>query len=313
MRRLFNATFELFHLISRLFRSALRKLLNAFKKTLKWLIKRSPRKLQSYCAATGYPQYCAPNIEYVGNCFNTKYKIKGNTRYQIEINATTKVIPGHEIFRGLSNFFTSQAICIDVGANIGSYSIGMVGLGAEKVYALEPGPYFHRLEENVRLNSLENRIKTFKVGISETESSYFWAEDLNNPGNAHLISNSLVINTEETSTDLSGPTLDVTCLQLDEFVAQHVKEKIDYIKVDVELMELEVLRSGRNTIRTNRPILIVETSHDSSKMRGRNTVEEVFIFLQEEGYEGFDFRKNEFLPVNSKTHGKDTIFFPTLL
>jgi len=294
--------------LEKLARKHVRRILNLLKRTARMVVGNLPTNIQSILASRGYPHYCSKDIKYEGYCFNTKYKIQGNTKYQIEINATSKKIPGHEVFPAIAEILQPSSVCIDVGANIGSYSIGMVGLGAAKVFALEPGPYFNRLRENIILNKLEERIEAFQIGITEIESEFGWTEDLNNLGNAHLISKSVKINTESTSTNLSGPVVAVDCVQLDKFVSDHIRTKIDLIKIDVELMELEVLKSGIETLRKHRPILIVETSSDSSKMRGRDTVAELFQFLNLEGYQGFDFKVNTFIEVNSNNHGRDTIF-----
>ena len=294
--------------LEKLARKHVRRLLNLLKRSARIVVSNLPISIQSILASRGYPHYCSKDINYVGCCFNTKFMIQGNTKYQIEINATSKKIPGHEVFPAIAEILRPLSVCIDVGANIGSYSIGMVGLGAAKVFALEPGPYFNRLRENIILNKLDEKIEAFQIGITETESEFGWTEDLNNLGNAHLISKSVKINTESTNTNLSGPVVKVNCVQLDKFVSEHILSKIDLIKIDVELMELEVLKSGIETIRKNRPILVVETSSEASKMRGHNTVAELFQFLNLEGYQGFDFRENTFKEVNSSNHGRDTIF-----
>lgn len=54
---------------------------------------------------------------------------------------------------------------IDIGANIGDTAIYFAIFGAKHVYAFEPYPYiFHRAEENVRINQLENKITLMNMG-----------------------------------------------------------------------------------------------------------------------------------------------------
>lgn len=51
----------------------------------------------------------------------------------------------HEPFAGISKLGLKDFTMLDIGTNVGAYSIGAVGIGAKVVYAIEPGPLFDRM------------------------------------------------------------------------------------------------------------------------------------------------------------------------
>ena len=76
---------------------------------------------------------------------------------------------------------------IDVGSNVGTYSITSVSAGATKVFSLEPGPLYSRLCKNIAFNNLKEIILPFNIGLASKKGQMKWFEEKNNLGNAHLI------------------------------------------------------------------------------------------------------------------------------
>ena len=64
------------------------------------------------------------------------------------------------------NGIKKDDIVIDIGANIGMYTL-MSGVGREAiVYGFEPeASNYHLLVKNIKLNSMHDRIKTYCVGV----------------------------------------------------------------------------------------------------------------------------------------------------
>jgi hypothetical protein len=70
---------------------------------------------------------------------------------------------------------------------------------------------------------------------------------------------------------------------------------IGFIKVDVEGHEMQVLRGGLETIRSNRPVLLVEVeSHDDRQTR----VDDVVHLLADLGYEASFLRRGSWVPFS---------------
>lgn len=267
-------------------------------------------RIQIKIASRGYPHYCAKDIQYVGTCFGTHYKIKANTNFQIEVNATQRKIPGHEIILAIRELMPKNATCIDIGANVGTYSIAMVAFGARRVMSFEPGPYFSRLSENLRINNLESQITSFNYGIAKTNGSYSWFEDLRNPGNAHLIRDGQTLDLSNVATNLTGKAFQIDTKPLDEVTELHDLERIDLIKIDVELMEWEVLQSAVYLLTKHRPIVVVETSRDGEEVLGEDQNNHIFSFFENLGYFAYSYKKGIFNIASVNNYDKDTLFLP---
>ncbi len=140
--------------------------------------------------------------------------------------------------------------CIDVGANVGLLTLPMaraVGSMGE-VWAVEPGRGLcKRLQKNLDLNPrLRDRVTVYNVGLSDRRGWMRWIECANQPGNATL--------EEMTQQDTNEGAVAVE--MLDNLVD---RERVDFIKIDVEGMELAVLRGAKDTLTRCRPLIVFET------------------------------------------------------
>ena len=79
---------------------------------------------------------------------------------------------------------------------------------------------------------------------------------------------------------LSHESKKVACKTLDKFCSEYVEGAVHFIKIDVEGMELEVLKSGANVIEHDKPIIFVETNPD--QIKNNKLVE---IFMKQMSYE----------------------------
>ena len=150
---------------------------------------------------------------------------------------------------------------MDVGANVGNHSIfaGAV-LGADELVAIEPNPMaFRVLCANIALNDLMPRTFIHKVGLSDRDGSAEIEQTLSrNLGNTRLRA------TELGSIELrNGDRL---------LNGRH----IDFIKIDTEGMEIDVLKGLQNTITTCRPTMFVEVEHQN--------LDEFRAFVRRSGY-----------------------------
>ena len=146
-------------------------------------------------------------------------------------------------------------VVIEVGANIGSLTVGLakaVGSGG-RVIAFEPQRVvFQTLCANVALNSL-TWVDTVQAAAGLRPGRVMIAQpDYAKPGNFGGVE---VIAPRSTAALLSGKAEPVMLLTLDEvFGGDHLR----LIKVDVEGMEQDVLEGARRLLRDLRPMLYVE-------------------------------------------------------
>jgi FkbM family methyltransferase len=138
---------------------------------------------------------------------------------------------------------------IEVGANIGSHTIGLAkAVGAiGKVYAFEPQrACFALLQAQIALNQAAN-VVAYNEGVGRTRER-LWLPEANyaEPGNFAGIA---------LSKDRTAASESVAVVPLDERLPD---APCALIKIDVEGMEEEVIRGARKLIRRRQPILYVE-------------------------------------------------------
>lgn len=167
-----------------------------------------------------------------------------------------KMLCGYEasVLRAVERFVAPGNYCIDVGANVGAVTLALarrVGPSG-RVLAVEPGPpYVARLRRNLQANPrLMDRVVILQAGLSDAEGSLLWRPDPQHPFNAGL---------SQVHGAAVPDELLVSVTTLDAAVAEQKGDSVDFIKIDVEGMELEVLRGARRTLELLRPIVLFET------------------------------------------------------
>lgn len=123
---------------------------------------------------------------------------------------------------------------VDVGANVGSYTIlAGSGIGATG-YAFEPVPgTYRRLVDNIRLNRMEGRVQAFNVGLAQSEGVIRFTSDLDTVNHA-LADNEAAAN-----------VIEVKVTTLDQ--ALHGANP-GMMKIDVEGYETPVLQGASMTL-----------------------------------------------------------------
>ncbi|MEM3622763.1 MAG: FkbM family methyltransferase [Candidatus Bathyarchaeia archaeon] len=147
-------------------------------------------------------------------------------------------------------------VFLDVGAHIGKYTIPaakIVGVNGF-VVAVEPNPENCKiLLKNVQLNKLRN-VEVVNIAAWNRKEilKLFIAED----SGQHSIKR-----------NFGFGFVTVPALPLDHLLNELDLDRIDYIKIDVEGAEFEVLEGLKETLRTKRPIIIVEVKKCIDKLK----------------------------------------------
>ncbi len=144
---------------------------------------------------------------------------------------------------------------IEVGANIGSHTVGLakrVG-PTGRVLAFEPQRLlFQTLCANIALNSLVN-VECYWAAVSSKPGTITVPEP--DPTEEDNFAGISMLGADE--------GLQVDCLVLDRFLSL---PRVKMLKVDVEGMEADVLRGGEQLIGRHKPIIYVENDRiDSSE------------------------------------------------
>jgi len=140
---------------------------------------------------------------------------------------------------------------MDVGANAGNHTLFMAQL-ADHVVAFEP---FERvrsqLEENIRINGLQN-VHVFPYGLgNEAARLPFYAGPESNLGSASFCAD------HRPENRLLG---ELEIRRGDDVIAAENISRIDILKADVEGYERPVLEGLRATLKRDRPLIIIELS-----------------------------------------------------
>ncbi|MEX0932605.1 MAG: FkbM family methyltransferase [Candidatus Pacearchaeota archaeon] len=144
-----------------------------------------------------------------------------------------------EATKQLTKSLKEGMVCLEVGSNIGYFLLiesKLVG-SKGKIYALEPDPRsFKILRENVKLNNIEDNIQlyNFAAGNKNGKEKFMLSKYYNS---------SNMTNYDAGST---GDYIDVEVRKLDDLFK---KEKIDFIRMDSEGYEFEILKGAKNILK----------------------------------------------------------------
>ena len=275
-----------------------------------------PSIVSKIAGKLGFSRYLKndPNIVFIGKVYKGKFNLLVHGDRNVEKDAASNIIATDNAVRAISKVNLDNAFAIDIGANVGTVSMFMIEQGASKVYAFEPGPLFRDLQNNLDMNDLQEKVTPINLGLSDSETTMYWAEDQNNKGNAHLLQNFNELDLSKHRTNFGNESLlkKVQVSTLDNYFSnvQDLK-RLDFIKIDVEGLEWKVIKGGKNLIKKFKPAIIAETHRGVSDMFGYDCVTPIFEFLYSLDYESFslddDGNIEKFLYPNFKM---DTLFLP---
>ena len=161
--------------------------------------------------------------------------------------------------------FKSNTVFLDVGANVGLYSIYAAKTKNTTVYAFEPSFFnLEYLARNIFINGLSEKINIIPLALNNTAGI--------NP--FHLTSTAWggALSTFDQKFDDSGKEMHpefvykTTGIDLDTLSKLLQLEKADYVKIDVDGLEHIILSGAKNTLKNAREIL-VEINDNFSEQR----------------------------------------------
>ena len=156
-------------------------------------------------------------------------------------------------------FIMKDDVVFDIGANIGAFTVPFAKKVGDfgEVYSFEPQKLIYEiLHENVNKNKLKN-VKVFNIGVGKKEEELELNDiDYSKVGNFGGVS--FKYESSSFTKNIKNKKYKVKVKNLDQLT--EIK-KCNFIKMDVELMELEILTGGKNFLKKFRPILWIE-NHD---------------------------------------------------
>ena len=180
--------------------------------------------------------------------------------------------------RFVESYLQPGMTVLDIGAHHGLYSVlaaKRVGKNG-RVRSFEPSPRECKfLKHNLRINRCRNvQIENFALGSGSGQGVLFLVEG------AEDVCNSL----RPPAAEVTTTKVSVEVRPLDEYLEQQRIEKVDFIKLDVEGAELEVLRGAKRLLSSvNRPVILAEVQDMRTAPWGYRA-EEVIRYLEEFGF-----------------------------
>jgi FkbM family methyltransferase len=151
----------------------------------------------------------------------------------------------------LGTLLHTDAVVFDVGANVGNHTL-FFAQHAKHVYAFEPFPALATRLKNQLAHNAITHVTLMPYGLgAQNEERTFFAPQAHNQGMGSFTGQYASAHTEKSSLPLRNGDSVVRELNL---------PHLDLVKIDVEGMELEVLKGLQETIAKLRPILFVEFS-----------------------------------------------------
>ena len=139
-------------------------------------------------------------------------------------------------------------IVVDVGANIGLHTLNMARIvgNTGQVFAFEPDPSnFEILKKNVKINNYKNIILEQKaVGDKHGRTTLYQSD---HPGKHRIFP----------QTEQAKSQVQVELTNLDNYFDSDMTNKINFIKIDVEGLEFNVLKGMKNILKNSKKIKIL--------------------------------------------------------
>ena len=155
----------------------------------------------------------------------------------------------------LRSYTESNSVCIDVGANSGLTAFLMDRLVPHShILCIEPGPTIYRcLVETLKSNALFD-VDAMNVCVGASSATVKFIELPGFSAGSHnaSVEHAMIDNPDE------GNVIFIEMMTIDQIVQQKGFEKIDFIKIDVEGFEEDVLKGASDTLRRFTPLVYLE-------------------------------------------------------
>lgn len=203
-------------------------------------------------------------------------KRKGGLAWAPAIFSSESLDAEEQFLCGLS---LDGATVYDVGAYQGLVTM-FFAKRAKRVVCFEPNTQnYTRLLENLKLNGIQN-VEVRKAGVGSRRDTRRMIESELMPGlssfDAPIVEKLVQARMGTVAEEIPIVTLD------EEITAAHLPPP-DFIKIDTEGWEIEVLRGARSTLEQHRPSLFLEM-HGANMSEKSQKVREIVAFLWELNY-----------------------------
>jgi FkbM family methyltransferase len=175
-------------------------------------------------------------------------------------------------FLFLNKFLKDEMVGVDVGANLGEYTLFMAKrLSKGKVFSFEPLQNMRtQLMANIKLNDFK-QVEVFGYGLSDRREQ-MEIHEIDNPHEG--------LATTYLGLRKSKATFMIELDSLDAVFPTFNTSRIDFLKIDIEGGELKALQGAQSTIARFRPYVMIEINEETYQAAGYSTAAIAAFFLQ---------------------------------
>jgi FkbM family methyltransferase len=160
-------------------------------------------------------------------------------------------IINYEMIQIIENYYKENKKiknhAVDIGANIG-FMTAYFSKNWKKTTAFEPGP---NAFECLKLNCNKENIILYNLALSDNEGQVLFAQGGRSEIDQIVLSDKVL--------KKNWKTIPIHTSYLDKFQL----DNLDLIKIDVEGHELQVIKGAINTIKKNKPLIVLEISFEN--------------------------------------------------
>lgn len=192
--------------------------------------------------------------------------------------------------RVMRAFLPRAKVVFDVGANVGDWAIEALQIAPEAtLHCFEPGSAtFAKLRQRALPGDV--RLNPVALGAVSEERTYFVFGEGRGTNSLYLrdgLENNAAVGSES-----------VPVITTDDYCAREGIERIDFLKIDVEGHEIDVLKGARQLLAAGR-ISVVQLEYGGTYIDGGHLLRDVYTLLAEAGapYDVYKVLHNGILPV----------------
>jgi FkbM family methyltransferase len=217
------------------------------------------------------------DYHFKGVVFSNGYLMDIDTKFLIDWEIYWMGGYERDVLLLLDKFIKKEFTCIDIGANIGIYTLPLAGK-SNKVIAVEPC-FAPLLRKNLILNKLEVEIKEIFLSDQIKEADVFSFSLDNNTRTIIPFFSALI----------KGSRVKVSTLD------EEFKNKVDFIKIDTDGADPSIVLGGKNIIKKYHPIILFEICGSRTRDYER-ALNEAIEFLRGQNYSLSLIHKGRLLP-----------------
>lgn len=236
------------------------------------LIKKLKTSLSLLRLIRNWPIYLADYLGMIKQDY-VVYELRNGVKYTLKSNTYDRNLINeiwiHKLYTKKLNIEEKDTV-VDIGGHIGVFSIFASKLANKgKVYSFEPSENFILLSQNIKLNNLTNTVAINKAVSDQTGKKTFFVCSEDSRLNSFY------------PLKFEGKALTIETISLEDFIKQNNIDKIDFLKIDCEGGEYEILLNCPKEV-LNKIKKISMEYHYVNENKNGNKIRD---FLEKNGFE----------------------------